>query len=263
MSGIKLRSRPAPATKRAIVDPEGAPAIIVAHGSPSNPEILNNVVVELARRVQQCGPGCRVLGATLALRSSLEQTLLALPKQKKIFIFPLFMSDGWFVSQELPRRVNALGYRALRLLSPLGLEPSLPSLCTRRAREAALAMGIDERSTTVLLAAHGSPNDPGPELAAQAIQQAIIDMSNFLDVKLAFIDQSPKIQDVVRGIGPVICLPLFACRAGHVRKDLPKMLATGGFRGSLLAPIGEDPLIANIISARLRRQGGPRTSVLH
>lgn len=263
MSGIRLHSRPAPATKRATVDPQGTPTIIVAHGSPSNPKVLNDVVTELARRVEQCHPTCRVFGATLALRDSLEQTLLALPKQERIFIYPFFMSNGWFVSQELPRRLNALGNKALRVLSPLGLEPSLPNLCIKRTREAALAMNIDERATTVLLAAHGSPNDPRPGTAAQAIQQAIIVSSDFLDVRLAFIDQSPKIQDVVRRAGSAICLPLFACRAGHVRKDLPKMLSKGGFRGSLLAPIGEDPLIANIISARLRRQGGSRVSDLH
>jgi len=50
-----------------------------------------------------------------------------------------------------------------------------------------------------------------------------------------------------------VCLPFFALRAGHVSQDVPQALAQAGFRGPLLAPIGEHAGVPRVIAAGLSR----------
>jgi sirohydrochlorin ferrochelatase len=75
-------------------------------------------------------------------------------------------------------------------------------------------------------------------------------------VETGFIDQSPRIAEVARRLGPgAVCLPFFAARGGHVIDDLPQALDEAGFTGTLLDPVGVDPRVPGLIAAALRAVG--------
>jgi sirohydrochlorin cobaltochelatase len=54
---------------------------------------------------------------------------------------------------------------------------------------------------------------------------------------------------VLRDAGDkAICLPLFVARWGHVAGDIPDAVATSGFRGMVLDPIGLHPDVPGIVA---------------
>lgn len=226
----------------------------MAHGSPSDPAPQEAAIAALARTVAARLPGWRIMGATLAAPGVLERALEAGPTS----VYPLFMSDGWFVSRELPRRLGAAGRADIAILPPLGIDPALAALCASCAREAAAAAGFAIAETTVILAAHGSPKDPRPAAAAGNVAQSLRETGGFRAVATGFVDEAPRLADALRVEGPALCLPFFAARAGHVTGDLPEAVAEAGFRGPVLGPIGADPGVPDLIAGALRRAAAAR-----
>jgi len=260
--------RAAPPGPRQPVE-EAAPraALLVAHGSPSAPEVPERAMRALAHAVEaQLGAPWQVIGTTLGAPDGLDEAAEALrarPGPMSVLVYPHFMADGWFVREEVPRRLAAAGIGPatagdatsgaddVRLLAPFGHDPRLPALCRRRAREAARSLGRAPGELTLLLAAHGSPRNPRPGELARLLAKAIGRDTPFREVRLGFVDEDPRLAAVAQGAGPGLCLPLFAGRAHHVDVDLPEALETAGFEGPLLDPVGADAHVPEMIAAAL------------
>ncbi|MDH3667030.1 MAG: cobalamin biosynthesis protein CbiX [Paracoccaceae bacterium] len=229
-------------------------ALIVAHGSPSDPEGPEDVMRALARSVASHLPGWSVAGATLAAPGALKAAVAGLGPgcdPGPLLVYPHFMSDGWFVSDELPRRLAAAGSGAHRVVPAFGMDSAVQRLCLERAAEAAVAH--PPGSVAVMLAAHGSPSDPRPSAAARAAATVIAGSGRFREVLTGFVDEAPYLAEAARASAPALCLPFFAGRAGHVEGDLPEALAEAEFPGRMLDPIGTDPAVPEIIAAALMR----------
>jgi sirohydrochlorin ferrochelatase len=253
MSGTRSLSPTAPATDLLAGEQrarERRAALIVAHGSPSSPGETECAVRALAERVEEELPGWVVRGATLAAPGALEAALSALPACPPL-IFPLFMSDGWFVRRKLPQRVGTCVREVGMQLRPLGAEPALHRLCLDYAREAAGGAGSAPETTAVLIAAHGSSHDPRARQAAEAAARYLEAAGAFREVRVGFIEEPPLLAEAARLDAPAICLPFFATQAGHVEIDLPKALGEAAFPGPQLAPIGSHPGVAGIVRAAL------------
>jgi sirohydrochlorin ferrochelatase len=239
--------QPAPQTDALIADLAGRVALIVAHGQPSDPEPPEAEIAALAARVAAHLPGWRVLSATLASEPALRQAVTSAGGQALV-VYPLFMADGWFTQTHLPDRLAVAGAGAVTLLAPFGLDPAVQDLTVDLARAAA-AQGSKE----LLLAAHGSFRSPAPAAVARAMAAKIKAGTGLARVETAFIDQSPRIAEAARDLGPsAVCLPFFAARGGHVIDDLPQALADAGFSGRLMDPVGLDPRVPGLIAAALR-----------
>lgn len=219
-------------------------ALIVAHGAPSDPAPQQAAVAELAARVAALLPGWKVAGATLAAPGALEHALRAHPEA---LIYPFFMAEGWFTRTALPRRLAAAG-RTARQLPAFGTDPALADLVTAAASAGAHDAGWAPQQTTLLLAAHGSPTSPASETATRALAATLTARHDFAAVTAGFLEQPPLLACAARNLGPALCLPLFAQRAGHVARDLPTALAQAGFTGPLLPAIGEHPAVAALIA---------------
>tara|TARA_R110002110_G_scaffold293407_21_gene507431 strand:+ start:6739 stop:7476 length:738 start_codon:yes stop_codon:yes gene_type:complete len=233
-------------------------AILVAHGSPADPEPQEAVMKALALRVAMSCPGWRILGATLAAPGALEAAVAAgvvegIADGSGPLIYPFFMAEGWFTRTNLPRRLRACGGGALRRLAPFGTDPALPALMARAARDGAAAAGLTPGQTTLLIAAHGGKASNAPADSARAMVAKMEVLAGFGRVTAGFVEQTPFLRDAATGIGPAVCLPFFALTAGHVAQDVPDALNAAGFQGPLLPPIGEDPGVGALIAAALRR----------
>ena len=236
-------------------------ALIVAHGSPSSPEGPERALRGLAAATGALLPGgWAVRGATLAAPGAIAAGLDELPQTGRLLVYPHFMTDGWFSSSELPRRLRASGAGEVEFLPAFGLDPAVPRLCLRRAREAVLAAGHAPGEAALLLAAHGSPSDPRAAAVARAAAHFLAGSSLFREVRTGFVDQAPFLADAARIDGPALCLPFFASRAGHVAADLPQALAEADFPGPMLAPIGADAEAPGIIAAALARHAARRAA---
>ena len=204
--------------------------VIVAHGSPSDPVPQETALTAIAERIAQVAPNGRLRSATLAADGALARAVKGL---KHPLIYPWFMTNGWFVSTNLPRRLAKAGLDSFDILPSLGLEPALPD-CAK----AALRARITGPKPTLVLAAHGSPSDPRPRAATLAFAAELEASDLFAAVRTGFVDEAPSIEDAARAAPDAVVLPFFAARAGHVLMDMPDALAAAGHHGPVLDPIG-------------------------
>jgi len=234
---------------------ETAAALIVSHGSPSAPAEPQRAMEALGAAVAALLPGTwAIAGATLAAPGALAAALAALPPGRPLLVYPHFMADGWFTTEELPRRLRAAGAGPFEILPAFGRDPGVHRLCLRRAQAAARSAGCAPGAAALLLAAHGSPADPRPAAATREAAEFLARSGQFREVRTGFIEEPPFLADAARLDAPALCLPFFAGQAGHVEQDLPAALAD--FPGPVLPPVGRDPETPRIIAAALKRRLG-------
>lgn len=224
-------------------------ALIVAHGQPSDPERPERDLAARAARVQALLPGWTVGSATLAATGALGRAIDALGGAP--VIYPVFMTDGWFVSVNLPRRLAEAGAGDARILPPLGLDPELTAVILARLARACREMGQAAGDTRLLVAAHGSPSDPRPRRVTEALAGRIRRESGFASVVAGYVDEAPYLREAALQTGSGLCLPFFAARNSHVLEDLPQALAAAGYRGTVLPPVGEWDEIPALIAGAL------------
>lgn len=242
----------APATEQA--------ALIVAHGWPSAPEGPEQAMRELAAAVAaRLGPGWAVAGATLARPGALAEAVAGLPAGP-LLVYPHFMADGWFSTEELPRRLRKAGAAEPVVLPAFGRDPAVHALALASSRAALAANGWAPGEAALLLAAHGHPSDGRAAASARAAARHLQASGAFREVACGFVDQPPYLADAARLAAPSLCLPYFALKAGHVVADLPEALAEAGFPGPTLAPVGTDPQVSAIIAWALARAAAERAA---
>ena len=225
-------------------------ALIVAHGSPSNPEQGEVDMQELAARVAGLLPGWRVRGVTLAAPGRLEAAVAELGGPT---VYPFFMAGGWFTKVELPRRLAAAGHDGLSVLAPFGDSTALAGIGVEAAEAEAARLGWPPDAVSLVLAAHGSGRSRVPAEAAGRVAAAVRAAGRFAEVRVGFIEEEPSVKAVAAGLGDkAICLPLFVARWGHVVTDVPEALAEAGFSGALLPPVGCCDEVPELIAAALR-----------
>lgn len=221
--------------------------ILVGHGQPSAPDIAEAELICLRDRVASLLPAWHVQSATLASPGSLECALgQAGPTP---FIYPLFMTDGWFTRTELPRRLA--GSRA-EILPPLGAEQRLPSLAADYLQQALQANSWTAQETDLVVAAHGSGRSQVPAKNTREFAGKLSSAMGFKKTYTGFLEQAPDLQSAFSRTGEqTLCLPFFASKREHVLEDLPVACKQAGFLGLVLEPIGTMPRVPELISARL------------
>lgn len=224
--------------------------LIVAHGSPSAPDAPEAAVRALAAETARWLPGWQVGGATLAAESALE-TLLDEMSSSHVLVYPFFMSNGWFVRTELPRRLRQSRRRSFEILAPFGHNSGIPALCEAVVKNTTKSADVPARDTTLLLAAHGSRSAPQQRRMVERTAQILAASDSFREVRVGFLEETPDVRAVARNAEPGVCLPLFAGRAGHVEIDLPRELALASWSGTLLDPLGTWPEVPDLIATSL------------
>lgn len=220
--------------------------IIVSHGSPSDPEPQETFIRNLADGVSRA-LGRPVRGATLAKPGALEAAVAGVATP---VVVPHFMSDGWFVSVNLPKRLRAAGLDDWHMCTPLGLMAGLPELAIDVLGQQMEDRNLGKGHTSLVLAAHGSPSDPRPARATQAFADTLAASGIFNEVRVGYVDETPGLAEAAMVTGPALVLPFFAARAGHVLMDVPEALDEAGFSGPVLDPIGIWPSIPQLIADR-------------
>ena len=222
--------------------------VIVAHGSPCDPEPQEAALAALAAQVDAALPDITVTSATLAKPRSFETTIKPLDAP---LLYPFFMADGYFVRRILAEKAAA---HDLAVLRPFGHEPALAASIETALSDHMSRHGLHRSQTTLLVAAHGSSVSQKNAETAKSITAHLRKALGFKSARCGFIEQPPFLEDVARDIGQAICLPFFALRAGHYEDDLPAALKIADFSGTVLPPFIEWSHTADLITKSLARQ---------
>lgn len=171
-------------------------------------------------------------------------------------VYPMFMSDGYFTRVKLPKALAEAGHPEARILPPIGLDPLLIDVMDQRLVETATGAGLARSTARVLLAAHGSRSgEPASRRAAEAATAALAARGWMIDT--AFIEEAPRFADTVAENTPDLVIGFFAGFGTHAVNDVAGLAhETEGVR-AVIASIGIDPLIADLVRRRLEEAEAP------
>ncbi len=170
-------------------------------------------------------------------------------------VVPVFMSDGYYVRQVIPERLDAWRTQQTsvpvetRLCEPVGTAATLAELIAARAYNALVADGSEAKSSTLVIVGHGSERNPASRLATERQATRIARRELFGDVVTCFLEEAPAVTETVRRAeGPVVVVGFFAAAGRHAAYDVVEHLAAAD-RSDLhyLGPIGEDPGMVEVI----------------
>ena len=168
----------------------------------------------------------------------------------ELLVYPVFMSDGYFVRHVLAQRVAAAAGPSARTLAPLGLDPSLPPLMMREALAAAARAAFDAGSARLLVVGHGSSSRPNgaSARATRRAAQLLAMTRTFADISVAFSKSrrsSPTVSPTAHGRP----WSSASSREGlHALEDVPAAIAERSANAVYTGPIGALPEIADIIA---------------
>lgn len=232
--------------------------LLVAHGSARSPDAALPVL-ELARGLRRRGFS-EVRTGFWKEEPFLHQVLDTL-LSSRIVVLPVFLAEGYFSRVVVPRELglaygrNRRNGRDVRLLPPLGASARMDDLVTDRAL-AALPRGASPAEAALVVLGHGTPVDPRSGDTVREACRRMDGESGFGRVVPAFIDQEPRMEEVVRAAPePVVVLVPFLVAAGFhggitVPRDLELSGATTSRGGRTLAyaePVGTHPRVARTV----------------
>jgi sirohydrochlorin cobaltochelatase len=205
--------------------------LLVGHGSTRYPN-AGTSMCRIARLLRAAGRFDQVEVAVLNGYPSVSDALAAIDKPV-VRIVPFFMEDGYFTRVAVPRAVGAVGIDAMRgdrqviLSPPIGVHDAMAGLLERQALAACADMNLPSHIAAVLIAGHGSSSEPGRALALHRHAARIASTSLFARVEAACLEEAPFVADALRGLRahPVVVIGFFANQGGHVRDDMPELIA--------------------------------------
>ncbi len=221
-------------------------ALIVAHGQPSDPKAAELALAQFSAEIESFLPGFLLGSATLAAPDALETKLGNL--REGGVVYPLFMTDGWFVKTTL---ANRLGDAKVKVMSPFGMADDLIAL-TAEALRATAGFG----KGPLLIVAHGSASGRiAPAQVPHEFARQLREALGGYPLKLGFVEQEPLLSDVAETTpDAAMCLPFLAMEGEHVRKDVRKSLDGAGFMGEMLPVISQLPGMSRMIAACIQAE---------
>jgi sirohydrochlorin cobaltochelatase len=213
----------------------------------------------------------------------------------RVFIVPLFISEGYFSSNVIPRE---LGFgpnshlltpnSGLYYCRPVGSHESMTEVILLRAKEIVGQFPFPRppkpREITLFIAGHGTEKNENSRQAVERQTGLIRAMNLYAGVHAVYLEESPRIADchALAQTKNLVVVPFFISDGLHTQEDIPVMLgeaqpvvrqrlAAGqppwrnptGLNGRLVwyAPaVGTEPHVADVILERVREAAGNSSS---
>lgn len=253
MFGTKSRSRKEPVTK----DTKKPALLIVAHGErggAGDDRLAHAVANRLTRSARY-----RSVEVCFVSKQPLLRQVFSEVSHGDVIIYPLFMSKGYFVREEIPEMLDADATSCQRkadevkILEPVGLSPSLPKIVAELAISTAEASSLPKEAFSLLLVAHGSKHDGASREAALKLVTALRHVGIFVGVEPAFLEEEPFLEQQLMNIdGPTIAVGIFAGEGMHGGVDLPNAVKASGRTDILVSlPLARWPNLIEMICSDL------------
>ena len=161
----------------------------------------------------------------------------------RVFVLPLFISEGYFTEEVIPRalgfceigepgcaRVQQHGGRTLYYCGPVGTHDSMTEVLLARARDvvANFSHGCAApcRETTLFIAGHGTRNNEHSRMALERQVERIRSRQVYAEVHAAFIEEEPRVSEcyTLAHTSNIVMVPFFISDGLHASEDIPVML---------------------------------------
>lgn len=212
-----------------------AALVILGHGSTKNDGSAAPVyqhAAELRRR--------RIFAAVHEAFWKQEpqvRQVLAGIQAARVFIVPLFVSDGYFSRQVIPRElgfgespvVHARNQRWF-YCHPIGTHDSMTNVLLARAREIVEQFPFPRapkpKEITLFIAGHGTERNAGSSAVIHRQVELIRALGLYPDVRAIFMEEEPRIAQCyeLAQTRNVIVVPFFISDGMHTQEDIPMLL---------------------------------------
>lgn len=263
-----------------------ATLVLIGHGSTLNAESsapTHQHADELKRR--------NVFGQVVTAFWKEEPAICAVLRaayQPRVFCVPLFVSEGYFTEEVIPRelgfrageRVIRKGEQTIYYCGPIGTHDSMTDVLLARAQEIVAKHPFPRApkpsETALFIAGHGTGQNERSREAIERQAELIRTKNAYAEVHSVFMEEEPRIGDcyALAKSSNIVMVPFFISDGLHSYEDIPMMLgeperlvksrlAAGQptwrnpteKKGKLVwyAPsIGNEPHIADVILQRVR-----------
>jgi sirohydrochlorin cobaltochelatase len=225
--------------------------LLIGHGSARYPD-AGSTMRRHAEHLRASGRFAQVEIALLNGAPSVARAL-ALIKAPTLRVVPFFMEDGYFTRVAVP---HALGDRPAIICPPVGVHDGMAGLIERNALAACDGLTVLSRTTAVLVVGHGSATSPGSALVLHRHTARVAATELFARVESACLEEPPLVANALAGLRahPVVVIGFLANHGGHLRDDLPALIAAERLtRGDTAPPVqfhgsvADDPMMVQII----------------
>jgi len=267
-----------------------ATLVLVGHGSTLNAESsapVHQHADELRRRA--------LFGQVLEGFWKLEPCLAGVLRGafgRRVFIVPLFISEGYFTEEVVPRelefarlngtyeRVQRHGEQTIYYCGPVGTHHSMTKVLLDRAQEVVakhpFPRPVPAAETALFVAGHGTGNNENSRKAIERQAELIRGLKTYAEVHPVFMEEQPRIEDcyTMTPARNIVVVPFFISDGLHSYEDIPVMLGEArpavqdrlkqgqptwrnptekrGKRVWYAASVGRDPFIVDVILERVR-----------
>ncbi len=215
--------------------------MLVGHGSAKNADSCRTVY-QHAATLRERHLFAEVREAFLRQEPSLKD-VFATVTAARVFVVPLFISEGYFTEQFIPRELRLRaegesdfarrqhrGSQTIFYCSPIGTHPSMTGVLLERAREIVAQHPFPHaplpHEIALFIAGHGTPKDRNSRQAIDRQVEDIRRLKLYAEVHAVFLEESPRIADCYQltAARNFVLVPFFISDGLHVREDIPVLL---------------------------------------
>lgn len=272
--------------------------VIVAHGSHLNPG-SSQPTFDHADTIRATGAFDEVREAFWKEEPSFREVFRTM-ESEEIYVVPLFISEGYFTEQVIPRELRLDGWDAtawnsdgtqathatlkpsdvektVHYCGPVGTHDSMSDVIVQRAES---VTGDPEVGPGVGLAVvgHGTERNENSAKAIYYHADRIAARNRFAEVEALFMDEDPEVDDVTDFFESedIVVVPLFIADGYHTQEDIPEDMGlcedyrdgyeipttVEGHRIWYSGAVGTEPLMADVVLERAADAGADVGSAL-
>jgi sirohydrochlorin cobaltochelatase len=169
-----------------------------------------------------------------------DEVLASLAALPRVFVAPLFISEGYFSDRVIPRAlgfgerqgqffpVQRRGTQELFYCKPAGTHPSMTEVLLARARGVVsqFASAPKPSETTLFIAGHGTGRSENSRKAIEQQVERIAARGLYAGVQGVFLEEAPRIGDCfdLARTRHIVVVPFFICDGLHARESIPALL---------------------------------------
>jgi len=217
-------------------DVSDAALVLLGHGSTKNAESCLPVF-QHAKELRKRRLFAEVHESFWKQEPDVRQVLAGL-STARVFIVPLFISEGYFSAQVIPRELGFLqGTSTLKIRNtevfyckPIGTHESMTGVLLARARGVVARFPFPREpvpgETTLFIAGHGTDENENSRKAIERQADRIRAMNEYAAVHAVFLEEAPRIDrcyELAR-TNNLVVVPFFVSDGTHTRGDIPVLL---------------------------------------
>ncbi len=218
-----------------------AALVLVGHGSTLNAESAAPVY-QHADELRRRGIFGQVLECFWKLEPSIAGVLRGV-FAPRVFIVPLFISEGYFTEEVIPRelgfrsneqaefsRIQQRSEQTLFYCGPVGTHAAMTNVLLSRAKEIVerhpFPRAPKPQEITLFIAGHGTGSNENSRKAIERQVELIAAQKTYAEVHAVFMEEEPRISDCYNLARQknIVVVPFFISDGLHSYEDIPVML---------------------------------------